>query len=64
MNKDEPKYCEDFCPIYPAIEKYNADHVIKIQRCFGICEHIDEVVSKNEALDKEKAKNRRIIAEI
>lgn len=55
MSEDmDKKYCEDFCPIYPAIEKYNAEHIIKIQRCFGICEYIEDVVRKNNELLADK----------
>lgn len=48
MSKNEYKFCEDFCPLYEAIEEYNATHKIHISCIEGInCNYIAEVVKEN-----------------
>lgn len=48
MSEDEYKFCEDFCPLYEAIEEYNNTHITPICCSRGIdCSYIAEIVKEN-----------------
>ena len=48
MNNNETKYCEDFCPIYESVERYNKTHENKIYCPSIMCDRITEVYEKNK----------------
>lgn len=54
MNKtDEPKYCEDYCPIYEAIRQYNNNNANthKIYCTTDMCKNITDAYELNRRKD-------------
>ena len=53
MSEDEYKHCKDFCPLYEAIEEYNATHKKNISCILGInCNYIVGVVKENRERER------------
>lgn len=52
MNKtDEPKYCEDYCPIYEAIRQCNNANTHKIYCTTDMCKNITDAYKLNRKQD-------------
>lgn len=45
-----PKYCDDFCPLYDAIRKYNRNHAHIIYCTTNMCETMMDayILNRNE----------------
>ena len=48
LPESNERYCEDNCPIFYAIDKYNDSHKYKIRCSTDFCSHVMEVNIKNK----------------
>ena len=53
LPESNERYCEDNCPIFYAIDKYNDSNKYKIRCSIDFCSHVMEVVIKNKGDKKD-----------